>query len=218
MGKVTLLRALGLQKLTEKKIDEFLDLSKTAGPLFLSCIKENDSLVYGTSLNKDEFTTKAKRLDDEFANLIKLETELRFKISKANNVNSITIGGVERTITETIAYRDLVVKQKERLLQRYRREATEWAQLHRRNDEEIDSLVRANAKQTLAPGATDADIASRLTELNVILSKGRKLSPVDPIGLNAKIEALDKEINDFRSEVDLALNEANCRIEIDIEG
>jgi DNA repair exonuclease SbcCD nuclease subunit len=219
MSKITLMRALSKKKTLEKEINDFLDDSSNPGPLFISFKKENDSVVAKTVLSLSEFAKKAQSNKDKIENLIDLQRSLKSAISEANNSIKVNICGKEMTITQAIVYKDQTIGYLERLLRRYRSELLTWKQ----QKEKSDQLIENNASKTadaIINKSTDSTVdlhANVLKELTATFAKTLTYNVVDPLNVNNIIENLEKEIREFKAEIDFILNEANSNNFIEID-
>lgn len=163
-----------------------------------------------------DFIEQMKSAYQSTVDLISRREAIKCAVVKSNAVTIVTIAGREYTVAEAIEMKNNGMEFRKTLMQKMAYElrqaqgAAELAngdRLQTRADGYIKNLYGATDMKSLAQEAVeerDKFIKQHTTEL------------VDPLKLNEKIAALDKEISEFLVEVDAALSVSNSLTEIEV--
>lgn len=148
--------------------------------------------------------------------LIARREAIKCAVVKSNAVTMVTVAGKEYTVAEAIEMKNNGMEFRRSLVQKMAYElrqaqtAAELAngdRLQARADGYIKNLYGTTDMKSLAQEAVeerDKFIRQHTTEL------------VDPLKLNEKVAALDKEISEFLVEIDAALSVSNSLVEIEV--
>ena len=181
---------------------------------FVLANEHANSKVKGIAL--PEYIEMMKSAYQSTVDLIIRREAIKRAVVKSNAVTTVTIAGKEYTVAEAIEMKNNGMEFRKSLMQKMAWElrqaqiAAEDAngqKLQTRADGYIKNLYGATDMKSLAEEAVaerDKFIKQHTTEL------------VDPMKLNEKIAALDKEISEFLVEVDAALSVSNSLTEIEI--
>lgn len=165
----------------------------------------------------DQFESAAVASYTSVEDLIKRKVLIKSKLVEANAMVTVTIGEKEMTIAEAINYRN-VVELKTLLLNHFKAHYKKVMATYISNNEKIKEQAMKNAEIMLgkdtagAKKPTDEDVKA-LTEPFIAR---HKVDLVDPLKLEKKIEELETEINQFNTEIDYVLSEANSTTFIEI--
>ena len=205
--KLSLHRALAELKLVDKKLGKKIQGCRPLG------VKREGKLV--DDIYKEEvFDETAKSLHQSIEDLVKRKTKLKVSIVKANSETEVIIGKKKMTIADAITYKDVIQYRKAYLERLEGDRQTTLAQLERANAKVEDNAIRiaeqALQKDNVKIGDNDVE--------NVIgpYLKQNKYHLVDPLKIEELIKDMTEEIENFETEVDAVLSEANATTFIEI--
>lgn len=204
MEKITIHAALVEKKKLDQRIRRSIDKLKIVGT-----IKGNDpnQKVYGTTLNKDNFKQEETSLLQSINDLMDRRNLITRAITLSNATTKTMVGKKEMYVTEAIEMK-ASISYKKLLLQRIKVGFLEAkASVERKN-----SLIESNLDNILEnmPKELSKDFIESYKTSN-----GYTL--VDPLDAEKIINKLEEEIEDFESNVDLALSVSNATTFIEIE-
>jgi hypothetical protein len=215
MARITLMRALSKLKTTEKEIKELLTLTtQTKEPNFVGLKRTQDTYVKGTTLNKEEFSTKAKSIYDRLNNLIDLQRNLKKAISTANNTILVDIIGKKMTITEVLFYKE-TIKYKYDIMKQMNRELVDFKVTKEKYDSDFKKYIEEFTRT--GPNVTYEEKIKLLEDAKKLLEPTMEINIVDPLDVHTKIDKLDEEIKTFNAEIDFVLNEVNSKETIEVD-
>lgn len=201
MEKLTIHRALSELKLIGAKIEKGIESLMPSG------LAQKDKLVNNVH-QRDSFEKNAKETYQSIIDLIERRNKIKSAIVQANGKTQVTIAGKQMTIADAINLK-AVIGYKKALIERMTKyHNTTKAQLEKVNaqvDAEALKLAEvALGKQGIKIGDDDVQkVTSQFLD-------AKRFSIVDPIKVEEKISAMDKEIGDFEAEVDAVLSEINA--------
>lgn len=161
-----------------------------------------------------EEVTEAIRANNQSAvDLIKRRNEVKSAIVISNALTTVTVGSQSMTVAEAIE-RKTSIDFERMLLQRYKVELA--GALH--NVDVINKDVEKRAEQTVQTylqGQGDANNIEQANALrqSVLDAQGAKV--IDPLDLKKLISELEDRIDEFESNVDLALSTSNALTELE---
>lgn len=213
MEKLTLHRILSELKTIDDRI------KKATDELMHRAVKRGNQLIINgrkSNMSETEFTEEAKATYQSVTDLIKRKFVLKSALLKANATTKVTIAGVEYTIIEAIEMKSLMDK-KANLLQRMKR-VNNSVDLTFNDTVEQANIDFERLLSAQITGLTNkSDIAKVREDYKVIFDKANTVTIVDPIESSEIIKSLEKEIEDFKVNVDSALSEINATTTIEIE-
>lgn len=187
----------------------------TQQSVFVFVNKHANNKVSGVSVG--EYSAEVKSAYQSVTALIARRDAIKRAVTLSNATVKVTIGGKEYTVAEAIEMKNHGIPLKQMLLKkldsdnrRARREADEnnGDMLEMRADEYVKSLY----------GNVDMKGASEeIKKVRADFIAAQTMEIVDPIGIKAEMERLEKEINDFTVEIDSALSVSNALTELTIE-
>lgn len=209
MATFTVTEALVKLKLGAKKI-----FDATAGTITGSVSTKAANVAPGGFKTVDEFKTEIKKRFESVAGLITFRDKLKKAIVESNAKTNVVVGKKTMTVAEAIETKASVENRK-LLLDKL---VTEWKALERdvnqknanleaRADQYVTQLFNQNA------GATDVDKANArksFIENNTALI-------VTHDSIRGSIEKLKEEIEDFETNVDVALSIVNATTKVTVE-
>jgi glutamine amidotransferase-like uncharacterized protein len=209
--KMTLMRALSLEKTLQKRIVTFFNGKE--GPMFLGFTQGQNQLVKNTPFTINEFEKEAKSLFDKYNDLVETHRKLKVAISKANNETEIVILGKTWTITEALFY-----KQTLGFNQLILNELKKELKIYMDANEKVETNYQKNIEtvvQTFGFNLKEEDKETQKKQLTSQLEKDYKLTLVDPINVKEIIKGKEQIIEKFNEEIDFVLNQANATTEIE---
>jgi hypothetical protein len=214
MEKLTLHRILSELKTIDDRI------KKATDDLMHRAVKRGNQLIINgrkSNMSETEFTEEAKATYQSVTDLIKRKFVLKSALLKANATTKVTIAGVEYTIIEAIEMKSLMDK-KASLLQRMKRVNNSVDLTFNDTVEQANTDFERLLSAQITGLTNKSDIAKVREDYKVIFDKANTVTIVDPIESSEIIKSLEKEIEDFKVNVDSALSEINATTAIEIEG
>ncbi|WNA16108.1 hypothetical protein XaC1_469 [Xanthomonas phage XaC1] len=162
--------------------------------------------------DKNQAASAYKSALDSVQDLITRRTAIKGAIVKANAVTLVKVADVEMTIAEAIERKNSI-SFKQFLLDSLRRQQAEAVNSVTRLEAQMQTEITKSRNELAAAGKSDE---AKLEQSSADIKK--KALPVlnDPNGIQAVIEALEKEIEDFVSNVDVVLSVANATTTIEV--
>lgn len=213
MEKLTLHRILSELKTIDDRI------KKATDDLMHRAVKRGNQLIINgrkSNMSETEFTEEAKATYQSVTDLIKRKFVLKSALLKANATTKVTIAGVEYTIIEAIEMKSLMDK-KANLLQRMKRVNNSVDLTFNDTVEQANTDFERLLSAQITGLTNKSDIAKVREDYKVIFDKANTVTIVDPIESSEIIKSLEKEIEDFKVNVDSALSEINATTTIEIE-
>lgn len=183
--------------------------------VFVFANKHANTKISGVSVG--EYSKEIESAYQSVTDLIARRDAIKRAVTLSNATVKVVIGGKEYTVAEAIEMKNhgishlqLLLKKLESDNQRARREAdhNNGESLEERADEYVKSLY----------GNVDMKGASEeIKKVRADFIAAQTMEIVDPIGIRAEMERLEKQINDFTVEIDSALSVSNALTELTIE-
>lgn len=207
MEKVTIHRALSELKLIGAKIE------KSITEVVPSGITQKNKLVNGV-YQKEEFEKTAKAKFQSVIDMITRRNKIKSAIVKANGVTEVTIAGEKMTISDAIQLKTVIGYQKSLIINLKTKHNAAKAQMEK-NNTQIDNNGLELAKVALSKEGVKIGDDDVKKVVGPYLEDNR-FSLVDPIGVDQKVEEMEKKVIDFEAEVDAVLSEINAITLIEI--
>lgn len=201
MEKVTIHRALSELKLIGAKIEKGIEEIMPSG------IVQKDKLVNG-NYQKDEFEKTTKEKFQSVIDLIERRNKIKSAIVQANAITKVSIADQEMTIADAINLKSVIVYKKKLVEILKKRHKTALVNLEQNN-----AKVEANALQLAQVALGKADIKIGNNDAQAVIEpflKANKFELVDPVGVDKKVEEIERKTGDFEAEVDAVLSEINA--------
>ena len=210
MAKISITRALSElkteKKRLEKKIREFRPIAVQRGASLVGCYR-------GSKV--DDFVDSAKESNQSINDLLTRIEKVKAAIEESNSTTKVMIAGKEYTVREAINMKSLI-GYKKTLLQVMKEEfikaSEDFEDAEETNKKRVEKLVQ----DASASGSGKLDPAIEENALKSVESL-YSIKVVDPIGLDKLIPALEKEIEDFETNVDFVLSESNSKTAIEVD-
>lgn len=201
-----------------KTIDDRIVKAMSEVPYVLA-VKHSAEKINGVTISsfKDKMKSGYQKVND----LISRRDAMKRAVVLSNATTKVTVGGVEYTVAEAIEMKNHGVEFKKALLNTMNH-AYKSAQneLNRNGDEALEkkaeqyilSMIAAQPKDSKM--TVDSD-AMKMMRKNYI--ENNKYDLIDPLDVASVMEKLEKEINEFETEVDAALSVSNALTVIEFE-
>lgn len=212
MAKFTITRALAELKLLKSRYNtELLSSSLVA-------VRQGQKLRQPNSaMTAEVFESKATAQFQSIEALRNRIIRIKEEIDKSNAATVVEIGGKSMTVQQAIVrknYIDLQEVELRNLKQQYLKAQREKDLAEAENKARVEKLV---SEATSAKSGAAIDTHAIEKDGLDAVEKLYSVAFVDPIKISEKIEALEKEIEDFKTNVDYVLSESNSTTFIEIE-
>ncbi len=193
MTSMSITRALAELKNLNARIQKL-----TSGSIFMSyVVSGNVPLVSETDIRSNWSSVN---------DIISRYEKIKFAILKSNSETKVKIGSKEYTVAEAIAMKDCIQYRKN-LLDKLKQDRTTTLNAityHQNNlQNKVDVLLQNNFKEK---SITEDDIRSiRDTYL-----KNNEIKSIDPLRLDALLQKLESEYDDFMTNINFCLSESNA--------
>lgn len=162
-----------------------------------------------TSFSVEDFKKNAAAKVQSVEAIAKRIVEIKTQIDKANATTIVKIGSREMTISEALVEKSFIGLKKD-LLNKYKMELREAR-------EEFDCATEENKRRVEKivsdKSAKEKDDTNE-KEVTEMIDKTYPIELIDPSKLEDKIQKLEREIEEFESNVDFALSEINSTTKI----
>lgn len=201
MRQISITEALNELKLLDDRIMKAISNAK-----FIGAVKKSSDKVGAVA--KDVFAVRVQASYQSATDLIANRNALKSAIVKSNAVTEVEINGKKMTVAEAIERKNSIVYDQELLAEMKKQYAaatntvtTENRYVDNKVDELLSTLVGNEAGKKIDKDSQEA-IERPYREKN-------EFELVDPIGLYDKIQALEVDIDGFKSKCDTVLVVAN---------
>jgi hypothetical protein len=207
MEKMTIHRALSELKLIDTKVTKKLsDLDPIGG-------YQKGKLVNGRTPEAD-FKSLAQGNWDSMTDLLNKKNKIKSAIVLSNALTKVTVANVEMSVAEAItkktnieAYRTIIDSL------RFKVKKVQGAI----NDG--NNKVKDNCQKVVEATVGKDNIqtsADQVAAISKSFMETNEIHTFDPLGIEAKIEELEKDYMEFKAEVDAVLSESNATTFIEI--
>ena len=201
--------------LAELKILDDRIKKETLNSMFCAPNKHSSDKVYGISV--EDFKKNAQSAYDKITDLINRQEALKKAVTLSNAVTTVDIAGETYTAAEAIWMKNHGIEGQSRLIEimaKQYREAN--AEVNKKNGDDLDE--RADQYVTAIYGSKDTKSSTAdIEKLRNDFIESNTYEIIDPLDVNAKIEAIRNKLDAFMAEVDSALSVSNALTEITIE-
>lgn len=157
-----------------------------------------------------------KRAESEYQSymaLVQRRDNIKRAVVLSNAVTKVKIGEWQGTVAEAIEQK-ASVKYKQQLLD------TMKSMMYKTKQEMEDQQRAADSRlERLLASELGKDVRTNPETINTLTNsfkESNKITMVDPLDLGAKITALEEEIDNFQTNVDWVLSEANGKTQIEV--
>lgn len=198
--EITVSRALTELKTLNTRIEKKVNEAQ-----FIYGCKQSSKKVDGIQ-TREEFGQNAKSQYDSIVDLIDRRNEIKTKIVQSNAETKVKVGDYEYTVAEAIERKSSIELDKLLLNKMKQQYNFVLIDVQRKNDQ-VDAQLNEHLTTVFGAEVKQKEDSTLLTE-NFRKQHGYEI--VDPLKLKDKIDKLEKEIEDFETEVDAVLSESNA--------
>ncbi len=200
---MSITQALAELKLLRKRLDSALDDAE-----FVTMTTKK------SMLNKTTFATQAKASLQKYRDLLQRYNRIKAAIVESNAKATVTIAGKTYSVAEAVE-RKRSITYEEDLLQKLQRQwktvCDEYEEYNVAEHTRVDKLLSTELSKD---SKTNVDVVQALYKTFLEESKAEI---IDPINIRETTSELRKSIDDFVTNVDWVLSEANGRTMISVE-
>lgn len=197
MQKISITRALAELKLLDARITKATDEQ-----MFIALKTKKVNSNMDTQSFMKQSVAKLQSVND----LISQRERIKTAILNSNFVTKVKVGKKEYTVSEAIETKNSI-KYKEALLRTLRDQRGRVNNDYEKHKSAVKQSIDNNITQICSRDVKpDAKTIQDLTDM---MWKNDPVEIVDGIGIDAVIEELDKEIEEFNSNIDFVLSESN---------
>jgi hypothetical protein len=207
--ELSITQALAELKLLDKRIGKLIAQAD------LVSYKEGINGKVQKLYTYEEYSNNAKSDLDAINDLIVRRDKINNTIFYSNAITKVKINGEEKTVSEVINSK-LSYAYKKTLLDKVRRQFNDASTNIRNINENLDNKIERTTQAALS------NKDKKENEIGIIgLEKSMKELQeailIDPIKIHTFINNIDKEIDEFESNVDYILSESNAKTVISID-
>jgi len=214
MKKITLTEALSELKLYDKKITkEISELSRSKSTV--DYVIGKNKLTEINKMTEEELKEYAQSAVDKLLNLIKNRGILKAAIAKANAITTLNVNGKEYTIVEAIERKNNIYKEKEILnilAENYNNVAYKVSRINENARDEVNRLLEAKLSSDSKNQSSD-----EIEKLSQVLLEAKEAKILDPYKIGDLIVKMQEEIEEFETNIDVALSIVNAKTEIEVD-
>ena len=210
-SQISITRALATIKILNTQVEEYFKKTRVFAGITLG-----DKQIVADGFTLEQLRARIQADHDGIDTLIAKRHAIKAAVIKSNAVTIITLGGKSYTVAEAVLLKSSVPL-KEQTLQKYKSALLVVQNALAGQKAEFDKRVDAVYGASVST-ATTAEEAAKIMKM-VREEQTKILGPAfyDPLNLVGKIDALEKEINDIKLELDFVLSESNTRTLIDVD-
>lgn len=201
MERMTIHRALSELKLIDAKIEKAIASISPTG------MYQKDKLINGQAKEED-FRSDAQGYYDSALDLMKRKTAIKSAIVTSNGITTVVIGEQVMTVADAINAK-AIIKFKKKLIETLSgRHRSVLAALNNNN-----SMVNQNCQKLLEAALGKDAVKAGKDDVEAISKPyltANEFHLFDPLKVDEKIKALEKEVGDFEADVDAVLSESNA--------
>ena len=209
---MTLTEALVKLKLYERKINKKLR-SDMQEMVIDYTVGDKKGRVSG--LTEEELKNKANSVIQQTQALINNRNKLKAAVAQTNAITTVKVGDKEYTIVQAIERKNGIVKEKEfiGILEKQVNYVNQKVQsLNTEAREKANDIVEAQVSAEAKNKKTE-----EVEKLYELIYNKNKAEIIDPVGIEALVEKLKNDVEEFEQNVDVALSIANAKTEIEVD-
>jgi len=207
--KMTIHKALAELKIIGDRINNSISSST-----FIKANKHSNEKINGVSVN--EFKSQIQGSWDKSNDLIKRRNSIKRNVVLSNAKTVVKVGNDEFTVAEAIEMKNTGMQYKKELLNQLNRQ---YVDAIRVTEKENGETLQQKAENYVIGlyGSKDKVNNEEIENVRKQFIVNNTFELVDSIKVREKIDALEKEIAEFETEIDSALSCSNSLTEITIE-
>ena len=197
MSSVSVTQALSELKLLRSRIQ-----NATNGSRLIALKKKRDML------DSNKFAVEARASYQSFTDLLARYNQLKAAIVLSNATTSVTIGDKTYTVADAVE-RKRTIEFEKSMLNTMKQQFEQVKREHEAHTVSEQARVERLLQSELSKDSkTNVEVITQLTETFLAQNKAEVL---DPLGLEAKIAEMNRQIEEFETKVDWVLSESNGR-------
>ncbi len=199
--EISITRALSELKVLSKRLDKVTNATTFVG-------------TKAAGQTWRDFTNESK---NNWQKIVALQTRyenIKFAILESNSKVKVTVCGREMTIANAIALKDCF-SQKEELLNVLKNQRCNVRNAVDAHEQKVQSDLDRHVSN-MCKNQDGTKDESAVTSFVDGYRKNNKIDIVDSIDIDSKINALEKEIDDFKQNIDFVLSESNALTKISV--
>lgn len=196
---MTVHQALSELKMYDNRIDKLI-----IGYTPISMKRQDDTKVDNMSLT--EFEAKAASTWDQIQALINNKVAIKKAIVDSNAKTEVEIGSKKMTVADAITLKSLILKKKTLVRHCNSKIAAVTGSMNLKNEKaatEIEQTINGRGEKT----ATNSE---EYKAIYASLERIKKYDLYDPAKIEERVETLEKEIEEFETNVDHVLSTSNA--------
>ena len=205
MEKMTIHRGLSELKLIDSKVTKQLNELEPVGGY------QKGKLI-NNRIKEEDFKNSAKSNWDSMTDLLKRKNKIKSLIVLSNASTKVKVGQIEMSVAEAITKKENIETYRT-IIDTLKMKVKKVQGAVNDGNEKVKNNCQAVVIATLGKESQDtkqvADISKQFMDTN-------EIHIYDPIEIEKKIEELEKDYMEFKSEVDAVLSESNAITMIEI--
>lgn len=206
-NEMTVHRALAELKLIDNKIEKHIE------SIMPTSYKQGDGLIAGI-FKQEDFDKAAQGHYDSVIALLERKVKIKAAIVKSNSNTQIKVGETTMSVADAIANKSMIALKKNFISQLKAKHKNAVASVNKNNE-----VINNNLQKLLEMTLGKDNVKAENTDVDAIMTpylKNNKVILIDPLGVDKKVEQLEKEIAEFEMNVDVVLSESNAVTKITI--
>jgi len=200
---MTIHKALSELKLLDARINDKTEMLEV-----VVANKHSNSKIHGVSV--DEFCKNAKEAYQSLRTLINRRNAIKRAVTKSNAITTVQIGGKTYTVAEAIDMKGVGIGYLGAIIGKLN---SQYATASRRADAENSDRLNDRADEYIKTLYGNSDLKNMGDEIRKqrdAFVAAQTVEIVDPINASAEANKLQKEVDEFFSDVDSALSVSNA--------
>lgn len=207
---MTIHKALSELKLLDARINDKTEMLEV-----VVANKHSNSKIHGVSI--DEFCKNAKEAYQSLRTLINRRNAIKRAVTKSNAITTVQIGGKTYTVAEAIDMKGVGIGYLGAIIGKLN---SQYATASRRADAENSDRLNDRADEYIKTLYGNSDLKNMGDEIRKqrdAFVAAQTVEIVDPISASAEANKLQKEVDEFFSDVDSALSVSNALTTVEVE-
>lgn len=207
---MTIHKALSELKLLDARINDKTEMLEV-----VVANKHSNSKIHGVSI--DEFCKNAKEAYQSLRTLINRRNAIKRAVTKSNAITTVQIGGKTYTVAEAIDMKGVGISYLGAIIGKLN---SQYATASRRADAENSDRLNDRADEYIKTLYGNSDLKNMGDEIRKqrdAFVAAQTVEIVDPISASAEANKLQKEVDEFFSDVDSALSVSNALTTVEVE-
>lgn len=197
-----------------KIIGDRINTAISAG-IYVKANKHSNDKINGVSI--EEFKKQIQGSWDKVNDLIRRRNAIKRAVVLSNATTKVKVGNEEYSVAEAIEMKNSGMQYKRELMNVLNRQYVEAIRITEKENGETLQQKADNYVVGLYGSKEGKTSVDEIENTKKQFIQNNTFELIDPVKVREKIEALEKEIAEFESEIDAALSCSNSLTEIEIE-